>query len=190
VKGFVEADGYVSMEAEHYSKNIDAGTTSWEKLDDYGRTLSSMTIFPVTAQSAVPPQNSPCLEYKMYLFDSGKVNVEAILAPTLNFVPGRGLRYAISFDDQPPQIIDALGKNSLADWATSVKDEVRKSESSHTLASPGYHTLKFWMVDPGVVLQKLVVNLGGVRPSYFGPPESYCPDCLAEDAQNSLSQRQ
>ncbi len=187
LKGFVESDGYVSMEAEHYSKKIDAGTTSWEKLDDYGRTLSSMTIFPVTAQSVTPPQNSPCLEYEMYLFDSGKVNVEAILAPTLNFVPGRGLRYAISFDDQPPQIIDALGKNSLEEWATSVKDGVRKSESSHTLAKSGSHTLKFWMVDPGLVLQKLVVNLGSVKPSYFGPPESYCAGCTLETTSRSES---
>ena len=173
LKGFVEADGYVSIEAEHYTKKTYAGDVSWEKLDDYGRTLSSMTIFPVTAQSVTPPQNSPCLEYQMYMFNPGTVQVEAILAPTLNFVPGRGLRYAISFDDQPLQIVDALAKNSVSEWATSVKDSVRKSESNHTLAKPGYHTLKFWMVDPGLVLQKLVVNLGGVKPSYFGPPESY-----------------
>ena len=131
-----------------------------------------MTVFPVTAASSTPPQ-SPRLEYEMYLFDPGKVEVETILSPTLNFVPGRGLRYAISFDDQPPQVIDALARNSLSDWETTVKDSVRKVRSSHTLSGSGYHTLKFWMVDPGVVLEKLVVNLGGVKPSYLGPPESY-----------------
>ena len=54
-----------------------------------------------------------------------------------------------------------------------VKDGVRKVKSTHSVATSGYHTLKFWMVDPGVALQKLVVNLGGVKPSYLGPPESY-----------------
>jgi hypothetical protein len=173
VKGFVEADGYVSIEAEHYSRNIDAGAATWEKIPDYGRTLSAMTVLPVAAESALPPEDSPCLEYQMYLFDPDKVEVEAILAPTLNFVPGRGLRYAISFDDQPPQVVDALAHNSDADWATSVKDSVRKVTSEHVLARTGYHTLKFCMVDPGIVLEKLVVNLTGVKPSYLGPPESY-----------------
>jgi hypothetical protein len=172
LKGFVEADGYVSIEAAHYTKKIDTTSARWEEIEDYGRTLSSMTIFPVSAPS-VTRQDSPCLEYQMYLFNAGKVQVDAILAPTLNFVPGRGLRYAIAFDDQPPQIIDALAHNSTEDWATAVKDSVRQVQSEHTLANAGYHTLKFWMVDPGIVLQKLVVNTGGVRPSYLGPPESY-----------------
>lgn len=173
LQGFVEANGYVSIEAEHYTKKTDDGPVRWEKISDYGRTVSSMTVFPVTAKSVVPRQNSPCLEYRMYLFQSGPVEVETIMAPTLNFVPGRGLRYAVSFDDQPPQIVDALAHNSRGDWETTVKDSVRHVKSSLTLAEPGYHTLKFWMVDPGVVLQKIVVDLGGVKPSYLGPPESY-----------------
>jgi hypothetical protein len=173
VHGFVEADGYVSMEAEHYSKRIDTTDARWEAIPDYGRTRSSMTVFPVTAKSADPPANSPCLEYQMYLFHPGKLDVEAILAPTLNFVPGRGLRFAISFDDQPPQTIDALAHNSMEDWSRSVEDSVCKVESRFTVDGVGYHTLKFWMVDPGVVLQKLVVDLGGLKPSYLGPPESF-----------------
>jgi hypothetical protein len=178
LEGFVEADGFVSIEAEHYTKKVDTGLARWEKIEDYGRTLSSMTIFPVTAKSVTPPTDSPCLEYKMYLFHSGDVEVEAIVAPTLNFVPGRGLRYAVSFDDQPPQIVDIVPQKFSAgdgnrDWENSVKDSARKVKSRHTLSQGGYHTLKVWMVDPGVVLQKLIVNTGGVKPSYLGPPESY-----------------
>ncbi len=109
----------------------------------------------------------------MYLFNRSRWKSKRSSRRRSNFVPGRGLRFAISFDDQPPQIVDALANDSQADWATSVKDNVRKVRTRHTLAGTGFHTLKFWMVDPGVVLEKLVVDLGGVKPSYLGPPESY-----------------
>lgn len=173
LEGFVETDGHISIEAEHYSRKVDAASARWEVIPDYGRTASSMTVFPVTAASARPPLDAPCLEYRMYVFNPGKVEVEAIMAPTLNFVPGRGLRNAISFDDGAPQVIDALEHNTLQDWEESVRDSVRKVRSTHTIAGAGYHTLKFWMVDPGLVLQKLVLDFGGVKPSYLGPPETY-----------------
>jgi hypothetical protein len=176
--GFVEADGYVSIEAEHYTNKIDMANVRWEKIEDLGRTLSAMSIFPVTAESVTPPINSPCLEYKMYLFHSGSVEVESIVSPTLNFVPGRGLRYAVSFDDQQPQIIEIVPADFIAqhgnmDWEKTVADSVRKVKSTHTIPQTGWHILKIWMVDPAVVLQKIIVNTGGVKPSYLGPPESY-----------------
>jgi hypothetical protein len=173
LQGFVEGDGYVSIEAAHYTSKTDDPIARWEEVPDLGRTLSGMSIFPVTAASISPPNQAPHLDYQMYLFHKGEVEVEAILDPTQNLVPGRGLRYAISWDDQPPQVIDALEHNSLHDWEETVKDSARIVKTKFTLPSPGYHTLKFWMVDPGVVLQKLVVNTGGLKPSYLGPPESF-----------------
>ena len=172
LNGSVESDRCVSIEAEHFTASHDAGAR-WERIPSHGRTLSSMTIFPVTAASAAPPADSACLEYRMYLFDAGDVDVGAIVAPTLAFVPSRGLRYGVSFDDQAPQVVVILADKSLNAWDTSVKDAVRSSHSHHLLATPGYHILKFWQVDAGVVLQKLVVDLGGVQPSYLGPPESF-----------------
>ncbi len=176
--GFVEGEGFVSIEAEHFSSNIPAGNVRWERIEDYGRTLSAMSIMPVTAASVTPPQDSPRLEYKMYLFSKGKAEVRTIVAPTLNFIPGRGLRYAVAFDDQPPQVVEIVpsgfdARNGNREWEESVKNASRTVTSIHTLSEPGYHTLKIWMVDPAVVLQKIVVDLGGLKPSYLGPPESY-----------------
>jgi hypothetical protein len=173
LQGFVENNHYVSIEAAHFTSRTSEGTAHWTNLPDFGETLSGMTIVPVTAPSVLPPQPAASLEYKMYLFDPGAYQVEAILAPTLNFVPGRGLRYAISFDDQPPLVVDALADDSEKAWATAVSDGVRKVTSTLTIAKPGYHTLKFRMVDPGVVLEKLVVSQGPLPASYLGPPESH-----------------
>jgi hypothetical protein len=175
--GFYEGDGIVSMDAEHYTRNVPAGQARWERIEDYGRTLSAMSIMPMTAPSVLPPKDSPILEYRMYLHDSGNVAVLSTITPTLNFVPDRGLRYAISFDDQQPQIVEILPKdfdarNGNKEWEESVKDSCRIVRSSHMLPGAGWHTLKVWMVDPGVVLQKIVVDLGGLKPSYLGPPES------------------
>ncbi|MFZ0280650.1 MAG: hypothetical protein WAL29_03300, partial [Bacteroidales bacterium] len=176
---FIEGEGVVSIEAEHFTKNTDAGDSQWGKIEDYGHTLSAMRAFaPVNTLSATPGKNSPCLEYKMYLFRKGTFDVTAIFAPTLNYIEGRGLKYGISFDDQIPQVVTLVpenydARNGNRDWEKTVSDNARFSYTNHTLLSPGYHTLKIWMVDPGVVLQKIIVNTGGLRPSYLGPPESY-----------------
>jgi hypothetical protein len=176
--GFVQGDGYVSIEAEHFSRNVPAEGARWERIDGYGRTLSAMSIFPMTASSVVPLQNSPRLEYRMYLFDPQKADVWITVAPTLNIMPNRGLRYCIAFDDQPPQIIDIVpqgfdARNGNREWEESVRNASRRVRSTHALSGTGYHTLKIRMVDPGVALQKIVVDLGGMKPSYLGPPESY-----------------
>ncbi len=170
--GPVESDGYISIEAEHYDKAVSAAGARWECLPDYGRTLSAMTVFPVDGPSLTPGPGSPSLQYRVYAFDSGQAEVTAILSPTLNFVPGRGLRFALAFDGEQPKIIDTLEHNANRDWATTVKDSVRYVKTTFTLAQPGYHTLTVWMVDPGIVLEKLLVDFGGLRPSYLGPPES------------------
>jgi hypothetical protein len=109
----------------------------------------------------------------MHLFTGGQVRVRAYLSPTLNFHNTAGLRYAISFDEESPQIINIHVDSSLKAWEQSVSNNIIEMVSLHSLPEPGSHVLKFWMVDPGVVLQKLVVETAHARPSYLGPPESF-----------------
>jgi hypothetical protein len=177
--GFVEANGYVSMEAEHYTRAVQPADRQWLVIPNHGRTLSGVTTWPVVASDPNPAKagshivdESMSLEYRMFLFSQGTVTVEAYLAPTQKFLPGPGLRYAISFDDETPQVVNLHADTSLAAWEKEVADGVKILTSQHQIARPGYHVLKFRAIDPGVVIQTLVVRTGVVRPSYLGPPES------------------
>jgi hypothetical protein len=168
VRGFVESHGYVSIEAEHYSRKVDKGGASWETINGLGRTGNSVTVLPPT----VPPNtgsaiasSSPVLEYDLYLFSTGTVTVTLYSSPTRPIHAGYGLRYAVSFDDGEP--VEVSGGSA------SVVDNVRKMEKQFTLAAPGRHVLKIWMVDPGLVLDKIVIDTGGEVESYLGPPESF-----------------
>lgn len=179
--GFVESDGCVVIEATHYSARRDTAGARWESLPDHGRTGSAMSVFPVTAPSVSPPLDAPCLEYALQLFSTGQVDVALELSPSLNYAPDRGVHIGLSFDEAAPQVLTVVPKGYVAgdgnrDWEQVVKGSIRVVKSQQVVTQPGAHTLKVWMVDPGVVLQRLVVDTGGVRPSYLGPPESFGPE--------------
>jgi hypothetical protein len=178
-RAFVEGEGVISMEAEHFTANQAAGDRRWLRIEDYGRTLSGMRAEgSADAAPATPHGDSPHLEYEMYLFDSGAFDVSLVTAPTLNFVPGRGLAVAISLDDGAPHMIEVVrlgvdAQDQNRDWARSVENNARTAHAKLDFTQPGQHTLKIWMVDPGVVLEKIVVDAGGLKGSYLGPPESF-----------------
>lgn len=171
LSGFVETGGVVAIEAEHHARATAPAGRSWLRVPGLGHTLSGMTTLPVDAAPATLEEGMR-LEYDVHLFTSGKVKVEATLAPTLKFRPGPGFRYAVSFDDDAPQIVDVHADTSERHWARTVSDGVTRLVSEHQVDRPGRHTLKFWALDPGLVLERLVIDAGGLKPSYLGPPES------------------
>ena len=178
LRGFVEANGYVSMEAAHASRVVNTPSVAWKRIPDIGRTGDGMEPFPVTAASQTPGAGSPHLEYDMSLFTSGAVKVWAYLSPRNNVLPTDGLKYAISIDGAAPQVVNVTKATGADDtsmnrqWERNTSDNVNRTVTTHVVTRPGVHTLRVWMVDPTVVVQKLVVDTGGVRPSYLGPPES------------------
>jgi hypothetical protein len=171
---FVESDRHIAIEAPHYTRAVSSAQVTWKTLENFGNHLGGVTPFPVTTATQTLTRDSPRLEYRLHTTSTGEVKVELSVAPTLAFAPGRGLRVAVSFDDDPPHTLDLATPvgDGASIWATSVLDNVRRVVSRHELANAGAHVLKVWMIDPGVVLERVVVDFGGVRPSYLGPPEA------------------
>lgn len=170
---YAEADGEVTIEAEHVSGLEARGGTTWEKLPDFGETASAMESFPVTVTSTAEGKKGACMDYRMDLFDSGLYEVTLTLAPTLNFVPGRGLQVAVAMDKGQAQVVDTLGSVAEGDWAQWVSDGVRRVKIPVDISTAGEHTLHLCRVDAGVVVERVMVTRGKLPATYLGPPESY-----------------
>jgi hypothetical protein len=176
--GFVENNGVVSFEASHFSNKIDSKDIHWTEVPNLGRTHSSMIIEPADADRLTLSKISPRLEYTFTVFDSGELKVRTYLSPTQDFRKNDGLKYAIAIDDDEPQIVNMNEGEIKPDyeyaewWMQSVADHIKIKKSTHKVEKPGKHTLKIWAIDPGVVFQKFVIDAGGLKASYLGPPES------------------
>lgn len=171
--GFYESNGDISIEAEHFSRSIRTPNAECNKIPGYGRTLSGVMPFPVTMTRKAPGRDAAHLEYDVFLADTGNVKVNIYIAPTIDFTNTDGLHYAVSIDDEQPQIVNINDDKSEAAWAKDVSNNIKVLTTVHHISKPGKHVLKYWMVDPAVVLQKIVIDMGGEKPSYLGPPESF-----------------
>lgn len=177
VKGniFYQKDGYASIEADHFTRSINGNGVQWQVLPDLGRTGSSVTTMPVTAAEQMLSANSPHLEYDVYFYEAAdSVKLMCYFSPTLNIHhEPEGLRYAVSIDDETPQEISVnKDDNNERLWNGWAANNIIIKTTTHTIRKTGRHTVKFWRISPAVVLQKLVLNAGGVKQSYLGPPET------------------
>ncbi|SHE32782.1 glycosyl hydrolase 115 family protein [Dysgonomonas macrotermitis] len=165
---FKETDGYIAIEAENYTRAINGNGVAWQVIPHMGKTLSAVTTMPVT----VTPTDNMVLEYEIEVETAGEVTLSVLLSPTLNFNANKGLRYAISIDGQDEQIVNFNGIYTEREHEARLAASINESKTKHVIDKPGKHTIRFRALDPGIVLQKLILDMGGLKPSFLGAPES------------------
>lgn len=122
---FVERDGIVSMEAEHFAANESKDGKEWKCLKEYGKTLSSMKVYPMGTNFDKPGEG-PSLSYSVLIREGGEYTLRVITAPTNSLEDGRNMRYAVSFDDGSASEVKTVldehyniggGHSRARDWA-------------------------------------------------------------------------
>lgn len=168
----VKTNTGIALEADRFSKLMNTKEVTWKILPDHGRTGSAITTFPVTAITQSLSANSPHVEYEIETKQAGEAIVKAYFSPTLNFhATEEGLQYAISIDDETPQIVSLNKEDKTSDkgiWNQWAADNINIKSTKHTLTKVGKHTIKYWMISSGVVLQKITLNFGNTPKTYLG----------------------
>lgn len=176
-KTYVESNGYISIEAEHFSNSVSKGDYEWKVVNDFGRSGDSVKIFPNLAEPVTDLTDSAYLEYNVYFNSTGTFPIDIYRMPTLN---ERGtMKFAIGIDNQTPTVL--TGQNSYVNksngtdaWGKGVMNNTQVLSTTIKVDTVGYHTIELYQIDPGVVIDKMVITTDGNKaPSYFGAPESY-----------------
>ncbi len=171
---FVAQDGVISIEAVNYRQAVDSRPVFWKTIPNYGKTLGGMTTTPVTTTIQNLNSNTPHLSYDIYVDEAGDFTLHTFVSPTIDFTNSEGLKFAISIDDEKPIVVN-ISKDYQTEeaWKRSVAESIKIFKTPLKFAKPGKYTLKYWTLTPGVVLQKLVLDLGGLKPSFLGPKETF-----------------
>jgi hypothetical protein len=167
---FVEMDGVVSIEAGHFNRKQENTLIRWEEIPNLGKTRSGITTFPADAYPF--PGTEPALEYDIVFEKTGEVEVIVLLSPTLNFNNNKGLRYSIAIGDAAEQQVNMNGLYNIKQMEHWQANSINETTTRHTITKAGKTTLRLRVHEPGIVIQKIIINTGGLKKSYLGTPET------------------
>ncbi len=172
--GYVPIAGKIAIEAEGFTEKRETDKHKWQIFPDYGRTKSSVAIYPVKLEKDYLLEDAPRLSYDIVLGEETEMTIYVVTAPSLNFDPDRGMRLGLSIDDEKPEVVAAGnleqdGEQDSPDWENSVLYNAHFLKSSKKTVTAGKHTVHLTLVDPQVVIQKVIIDLGGLEDTYLGP---------------------
>ena len=170
--GFIENNGFVCMQASHFNRQIEKKTNQWNLIDDLGYSASVVQAVPLSLKrkslsdtGSVKKLNS-CVEYDFYTFTSANPVISVLALPTHPLNNNHSVRYAVSIDEGPLKIVDIRTVGRSEEW----KQNVLRNRSERKLVMPflkaGRHVLRIYSIDPGVILDEIRIDLGGLKNAY------------------------
>jgi len=177
---FVEHNGYISINAADFHRKVENEDIEIKLIPNLGFENASIQLGnPIVSVQRTASSTVPCVEYDFYTFEQGSVDVYTYVLPTFTLSTDRGFagheatnietKYGVCIDDGPVMNPSTSSFEYAQIWYESVLKNCRINKTTLHINEPGKHTLKILCGDSGTVLQKVVLDFGGMKRSYMGP---------------------
>ena len=170
---FSAKDGYISIEAEHTFSRENASQAQWTVIPFMGRTRSGIALMPYTQKT-----DNATLTYRFKANGAKTAKVHVITKSTLDFLDKGGLIYDVAIDGgQPTNVnfnsnLNEKPENIYSIYYPTVALRVVEKEVELPIAEGDIHTLTIHPQDPGIVFEKIVIDLGGYQKQFLFGQES------------------
>ena len=180
---YVENNGYVSIDATGFHRKREDANIKFDVVEGLGFDNKVMRLgdafaktpyldgLILTSNYVAPVRGDkyPVLEYDFYSFQTGPVDVYTYMMPIFPLDNEHGSRYGVMVDNSPVYLPEAGATYYSTPWIQSVLRNCRINKTTHFINKPGKHTVKIYCAHLGMMLQKIVVDFGGLKRSYMGP---------------------
>ena len=170
---FVEQNGYISIPAADFHRKTDDDPVNILTINGLGIEDRSIQ-FGDPDKRVLDPRASfrSSVEYDFYLFSAGWVTIYTYALPVfpLNQLENAGYMYLI---DNNILIGPNIKAEEYSDeWKENVLRNYAITKHRYFIPSAGKHTFKLMCTAQGMVIQKIVMDTGGLKESYLGPESS------------------
>jgi hypothetical protein len=177
--GFIEHQGYVSIYAKNYT-GITAGKEQhWAELTGMGLTGKSMESLPLKSPSALKAvyteteiKAQPSLTYDFFSRSSAPAEFKFFTIPTFPLNKNTEMRYAVRIDDGPATLLNFRTIGRSEEWKQNVLSNTAVRSVKLPELKAGKHQVRIYMIDPGVIVDRILIDLGGLQPHYGLIPET------------------
>jgi len=177
--GYIEADHYLSINAANYTKLRNTNSRQWITIDGLGTNGKALESFPVSFEAATNDLDSskikenPAAEYSFYTLNDVPANVTITSLPTYPLNKNFEMRYGVSIDNGPVKIVNFKTIGRSDEWKKNVLSNSAQRIFNEPVLKAGKHTLTLYMIDPGVILNHIYIDLGIAQPFYGSVPETF-----------------
>ena len=145
--------------ASAYQYKKDAQGLTIKTIEGLGMSGKGVTVLPYPDKSFAKNEagNAPYVEYKVKLAKGGnRITVKCL--PTFRVYDGLLLRYGIAIQNQPVQIVDLKSLSETKPWEANVLRGYTQGETVFKADKAGEHTVRIYLLDPGLVISQLEVQ--------------------------------
>jgi hypothetical protein len=174
---FVQDNGVIAIDAENYFLKKDSGGAAWTAVPGLGRTGAGVVVLPATAptwpDADTAMKQAPSMEYPIHVFKGGDAELIIHALPTHEIHAGRVLRVYVSVDGAPAAPVEFESSHQESDPVGKQNVQRNMMEGRARISiMPGSRMLTIYAADPSVVLDKIILDFGGMKKSYLGPPQT------------------
>ena len=182
---YMEENGYVSIPAAGFHRKFESNDIKMNILPGVGVEGHALQLGnPISPLQMYRAGDVPRVEYDFYTFNAGIYDVYTYVLPTFPLHAERDYKlpehtnsdtkYSVRIDDGSISTPSTSAIEYSQVWYDSVLKNCRVNKSTLYVKKPGKHTLQIRCGDPGVVIQKIVIDMGGLKRSYLGPESTKC----------------